>query len=86
MARRKGMATTWWGKRWTGALESLGAMWRNRLPRGRTYAREGRVVGLTVESGRVTAYVVGGLPRPYQVVISLLDTGLLGMTAAAELR
>ena len=71
MARRKGIATTWWGKRWTGALESLGAVWRNRLPRGRTYAREGRVVGLTVESGRVTAYVVGRLPRPYDVAINL---------------
>lgn len=71
MARRRGVATTWWGKRWTGALEALGAVWRNRLPRGRTYAREGRVVGLTVESGRVTAYVVGSLPRPYEVVIGL---------------
>jgi uncharacterized Zn finger protein len=65
------MATTWWGKRWTASIESLGAVWRNRLPRGRTYARDGRVVGLTVESGRVSAYVVGSLPRPYEVTIGL---------------
>ncbi|MGD8394952.1 MAG: SWIM zinc finger family protein [Candidatus Eiseniibacteriota bacterium] len=71
MAPRRGTASTWWGKRWTAALEALGAAWRNRLPRGRTYAREGRVAGLTVERGRVTAYVVGSLPRPYEIVIGL---------------
>jgi uncharacterized Zn finger protein len=66
-----GQATTWWGKRWTVAIEALGHAWRNRLPRGRTYAREGRVVGLTVEPGCVGAYVVGSQPSPYRVEIKL---------------
>jgi len=37
-------ALTWWGKTWINALEQLGSIWKNRLPRGRTYARAGRVV------------------------------------------
>ncbi len=69
--KTKGRAATWWGKRWTSAMEGLSITWRNRLPRGRTYAREGRVVGLRVESGLIGAYVVGTRPSPYEVEIRL---------------
>jgi hypothetical protein len=46
-------------------------MWSNRLPRGRSYARQGRVVDLAVGAGVVTAGVVGTRKRPYRVEISL---------------
>ncbi|MBW3603666.1 MAG: SWIM zinc finger family protein [Actinobacteria bacterium] len=62
---------TWWGKRWIGALEALGAVYANRLPRGRTYARQGRVTNLTVAAGRVTARVQGRRARPYRVTLTL---------------
>ncbi|HSJ45731.1 MAG TPA: SWIM zinc finger family protein [Euzebyales bacterium] len=62
---------TWWGKRWIGALEALGAVYANRLPRGRTYARQGRVANLTVRPGRVTANVQGTRARPYRVTLTL---------------
>ena len=62
---------TWWGQRWIGALESLGAAYANRLPRGRTYARKGTVHDLLVAPGGVTAQVAGSRPRPYKVAIRL---------------
>lgn len=62
---------TWWGKRWIGALEALGAAYANRLPRGRTYARRGSVTDLTVAAGKVTARVAGSRPRPYKVGLAL---------------
>jgi uncharacterized Zn finger protein len=62
---------TWWGQRWIGALEALGAVYANRLPRGRTYARQGRVTDLTVRPGRVTAKVHGTRARPYRVTLTL---------------
>lgn len=69
MATRFGL--TWWGKRWIGALEALGAVYANRLPRGRTYARQGRVTDLIVAAGRVTARVHGRRARPYRVTLTL---------------
>jgi uncharacterized Zn finger protein len=62
---------TWWGKRWIGALEALGAVYANRLPRGRTYARQGRIANLTIRPGRVTAQVQGRRARPYRVTLTL---------------
>jgi uncharacterized Zn finger protein len=69
MATRFGL--TWWGKRWIGALEALGAVYANRLPRGRTYARQGRVTNLTVAPGRVNARVQGRRASPYRVTLAL---------------
>jgi len=63
--------STWWGREWMASLERLGRSWANRLPRGRSYARQGRVVDLAVGAGVVTAGVVGTRPRPYRVEIGL---------------
>lgn len=62
---------TWWGRRWIAALEALGAVYANRLPRGRTYARGGRIADLVVKPGQVTATVRGSRVRPYRVAIRL---------------
>lgn len=67
--RRGEVAGTWWGRRWTQALESFG--WHTRLERGRRYARRGQVATVTIEPGKVLAQVQGSRPRPYAVSIAL---------------
>lgn len=68
-ARRGAPAGTWWGKRWSEALESFG--WHTRLERGRRYARQGQVCDIKIEPGVVSASVQGSRAKPYQVRISL---------------
>jgi uncharacterized Zn finger protein len=52
------LATTFWGKAWGDNLESY-SDFANRLPRGRTYVRNGSVVDLQVNGGEVKAMVMG---------------------------
>jgi uncharacterized Zn finger protein len=52
------IAETFWGEAWCGNLERY-SDFANRLPRGRTYVRNGSVVDLQVAAGRVTALVSG---------------------------
>ena len=54
----KGIATSFWGRAWCTHLEALGD-YANRLPRGRTYARNGSVCHLEIVPGRVKALVMG---------------------------
>jgi len=71
MSARTRFGLTWWGQRWTAALEALGATYDNRLPRGRTYARKGTVLDLAVAPGSVTAQVQGSRATPYRVSLRL---------------
>jgi uncharacterized Zn finger protein len=68
-SKRGTFGESWWAKRWIGVLESfnLGA----RLGRGRSYARSGQVLSITIEKGVVTAQVQGSRPSPYKVTIKL---------------
>ena len=52
------IASTFWGKAWCENLESY-SDFENRLPRGRTYVRNGSVVDLQIKPGKVTARVSG---------------------------
>lgn len=52
------IARSFWGKAWCEHLESF-SDFENRLPRGRTYARNGSVCHLTVETGQIKAIVSG---------------------------
>jgi uncharacterized Zn finger protein len=54
----RAIARTFWGKAWCDNLESY-SDFANRLPRGRTYVRNGSVVDLQVAPGLVTAAVAG---------------------------
>jgi uncharacterized Zn finger protein len=54
----RNIATTFWGKAWCDHLESY-SDYANRLPRGRTYARNGSVVDLNISARRVDAIVAG---------------------------
>ena len=52
------IAQTFWGKAWCENLESY-SDYENRLPRGRTYVRNGSVVDLQIAPGEIHAYVSG---------------------------
>lgn len=49
---------TYWGSSWCKNLESY-SDFANRLPRGRTYVRNGSVIDLKIEAGSVSALVSG---------------------------
>lgn len=52
------IAATFWGKAWCQNLEQYGD-YENRIPRGRTYVRNGSVVDLKIGTARVDALVSG---------------------------
>src|ERR1035438_5145812 len=52
------IATTFWGKAWCENLEGY-SDYANRLPRGRTYVRNGSVVDLQIAPGTIQALVCG---------------------------
>ena len=52
------IARTFWGQSWCRNLERY-SDYSNRLPRGRTYVRNGSVVDLQIARGEVTARVSG---------------------------
>jgi uncharacterized Zn finger protein len=62
------IASTFWGKAWCDNLERY-SDYANRLPRGRTYARNGSVVDLQIGPGRVTALVSGSAMYDVQVTV-----------------
>jgi uncharacterized Zn finger protein len=62
------IATSFWGKAWCDQLEAH-SDYANRLPRGRTYVRNGSVLDLHVDHGKVEAYVAGS--ELYSVTIKL---------------
>ncbi len=78
----KVIAKTFWGKAWCDNLENY-SDYENRLPRGRTYVRNGSVIDLQVTRGSVQAQVMGSslykvsvqvTPMPLHKWKSLIDT------------
>ncbi len=68
-SKRGAFGESWWAKRWIQVLESfeIGA----RLSRGRSYARNGQVLSIAIDKGRVTAKVQGSRPKPYDIAIEV---------------
>ena len=62
------IAKTFWGEAWCDNLERY-SDYANRLPRGRTYVRNGSVVDLQVGPGRVTALVSGSTMYDVKVTV-----------------
>lgn len=62
------IAATFWGKAWCDHLESL-SDFENRLPRGRTYVRNGSVIHLSIDHGKVKALVQGS--ELYEIQIDM---------------
>jgi len=62
------IAKTFWGKAWCDNLEAY-SDYENRLPRGRSYVRNGSVIDLKIAPGKVTARVMGS--SLYQIEIGI---------------
>lgn len=67
IAGRK-IADSFWGKGWCDHMESFND-YANRLPRGRTYVKNGSVCHLEIKAGRIEAMVSGS--TMYNVVIGV---------------
>jgi uncharacterized Zn finger protein len=66
------LAKTFWGKAWCSHLESF-SDYENRLPRGRSYVRNGSVIHLSVEMGKIEALVQGTSLYRVQIEIKSVD-------------
>ena len=66
------ITTTVWGAAWCENLERY-RDFENRLPRGRTYVRNGSVVHLAIEPGRIEARVSGSDMYRVEVRIAEVD-------------
>ena len=71
------IAATFWGKEWCENLESY-SDYSNRLPRGRTYVRNGSVIDLKIAEGRVTALVQGSSLYTVTITIAALANSAWG--------
>jgi uncharacterized Zn finger protein len=63
------IARTFWGEAWCDNLERY-SDFANRLPRGRTYVRNGSVVDLQVAPGSVAAFVSGSTMYEVKVTVA----------------
>ena len=64
----RAIAKTFWGKSWCENLERY-SDYANRLPRGRTYVRNGSVVDLQIQPGSIQALVSGS--QLYEVTLKI---------------
>jgi uncharacterized Zn finger protein len=62
------IAKSFWGKSWCTNLERY-SDFANRLPRGRTYVRNGSILDLQIAKGKVSAFVSGS--KLYTVTINV---------------
>ena len=67
------IAKTFWGEAWCDHLESF-SDYENRLPRGRTYVRNGSVCHLEVKKGEILAKVSGSDMYNIRIEIKTLPT------------
>ena len=71
IATRK-IATTFWGEAWCKNLESY-SDYENRLPRGRSYCRNGSILDLQISEGRIDAMVSGSSLYKIKINIKTLQ-------------
>ncbi len=65
-------ARTFWGRAWCENLERY-SDYESRLPRGRSYLRQGNVYDLTITPGEIFAYVTGSEIYEVSIAIDALD-------------
>lgn len=65
------IARTFWGQAWCEHLEKF-SDYENRLPRGRTYVRNGSVCHLDVQKGKIAAKVSGSELYDVDITIKIL--------------
>ena len=69
MIQGRTIVSTFWGKAWCDNLERY-SDFANRLPRGRTYVRNGSVIDLQISSGEIKALVSGS--EIYEVAVKVV--------------
>ena len=67
------IAATFWGRAWCEHLEKF-SDYENRLPRGRTYVRNGSVCHLDIQRGKIEARVIGSSLYTVKIAIKTLPT------------
>lgn len=67
------LTKTFWGKAWCSHLEEH-SHYEHRLPRGRSYLRNGKVYNLCIEPGKVTSVVAGSELYEVEIPITPLDS------------
>jgi uncharacterized Zn finger protein len=72
------IARSFWGQAWCDNLESY-MDFANRLPRGRTYVRNGSVVHLEIKPGKIDAMVSGS--ELYKVSVQIIPAAKAKWTA-----
>ncbi|WP_404307798.1 SWIM zinc finger family protein [Neorhodopirellula lusitana] len=70
----RAIATTFWGMGWCSHLEKY-CDYSNRLPRGRTYARNGSIADLRIFKGKITSMVCGSSLYDITIKIDALPSG-----------
>jgi len=68
----RAIARTFWGKAWCDNLEAY-SDFSNRLPRGRTYVRNGSVIDLQISKGEIVAMVSGSSIYTVKIAIRALE-------------
>lgn len=66
------IAKSFWGLAWCKNLEVY-SDWANRMPRGRTYARNGSIIDLQIETGVISSMVSGSSLYEIKIKIDTLD-------------
>src|SRR5450759_295441 len=69
------IATSFWGKAWCDNFESY-SYYANRLPRGRTYVRNGSVIDLQIGPREVKAKVSGSQIYSVKITIEALPAAI----------
>ena len=66
----KQIAKKWWGIMWCKNLERY-SDYANRLPRGKSYCKNGNVIDLKILEGKIQALVMGSAKKPYILEIEI---------------
>jgi uncharacterized Zn finger protein len=77
---RGAVAKTFWGKAWCTNLEAY-SDYANRMPRGRTYVRNGSVIHLNISRGAIKALVMGS--SLYEVEVNITPVAVATWRAIA---
>ncbi len=80
-ANRGAIAKSFWGKAWCENLERY-SDYSNRLPRGRTYLRNGSLIDLKIGPGEASAQVMGS--RLYRVRVRIAEVAKAHWQAIAR--
>ena len=64
------IAKKWWGLMWCKNLERY-SDYANRIPRGKSYCKNGNVIDLNIDEGKIKALVMGSAKKPYIIEVDI---------------